>query len=61
MQVNPHYELYRVSRAQANEVYLSVYMRGPFNQIYPGLPCWFREPESFPISERGNGERPLLV
>ncbi len=38
MQVNPHYELYRMSRTQVNEVYLHAYLRGPFDQIYPGLP-----------------------
>ena len=38
MQVNPHYELYRVQRAQVNEVCMSAYLRGQFDQIYPGLP-----------------------
>jgi hypothetical protein len=38
MQMNPHCDLYRVSRAQVNEVYLLAYLLGPFDQIYPGLP-----------------------
>ena len=38
MQANPHYELYRVPRAQVNEVCMHAYLRGQFDQIYPGLP-----------------------